>query len=292
MNLFDIGAQRERNQHIGANLFTTPTEVVSHLCAIQAQAFLGALWAVGVRMRNATEAAVEKALEERHITRTWPLRGTLHFVAAEDARWMLDLAAPGVMSRNAAGLEREHGVNEPVLKRSRTAIRRALARGGSLTRAAMYDVLDKARIPTSGGRGLHIVWQLAHEGLICFGPRAGKQQTFVLLDDWLPASSARIPREEALAKLARRYFIGHGPATIADFVWWSGLSVSDAKRGLDLVRAKLEQVTVDGKVYWSSPESRSETGSTSRAYLLPNWDEYSVSYRDRSALAQRLKRAG
>src|SRR5258706_14842073 len=142
MNLFDIGAQRERNQHIGANLFTTPTEVVSHLCAIQAQAFLGALWAVGVRMRNATEAAVEKALEERRIIRTWPLRGTRHFVAAEDARWMLDLAAPSVMSRNAARLVREHGVKEPVFKRSRTAFRGSLARGVAVTLVVRYDALS------------------------------------------------------------------------------------------------------------------------------------------------------
>jgi hypothetical protein len=274
MNRFDIGAQRERNQHIGANLFTTPSEVVSHLCAIQAQDFLGALWAIGVRLRNATERMVEKALEERRIIRTWPLRGTLHFVAAEDARWMLDLLAPGVISRNASRLEREHGVNEPVLKRSRAAIRRALAGGGALTRSAIYEVLDKARISTAGGRGLQIVWQLAHEGLICFGPRQGKQQTFVLLDDWLPAS-AHMPRDEALPKLARRYVTGHGPATIADFVWWSGLPVSDAKKALELARPDLAHE----QNYWFAPPA--DAHPSQAVHLLPPFDEFTVAYKNR-----------
>jgi len=272
---FDIGTQRERNQHIGAERFTTPNEVVAHLCAIQAQDFLGALWAIGVRMRNATEAAVEQALQQRRIVRTWPLRGTLHFVAAEDARWMLDLLAPAVMSRHAARLEREHGITEPMLKRSRAAVRRALAGGGALTRSASYEVLDKARIPTAGGRGLQIVWQLAHEGLICFGPRAGKQQTFVLLDDWLPASSGQISRDEALAKLARRYFTGHGPATIADFVWWSGLPVSDARKGLELARPYLEQE----KDHWFAPLP--DGRPSQRIHLLPPFDEFTVGYKQR-----------
>ena len=273
---FDIGAQRERNQHIGTEPFATPNEVVFHLGAIQAQDFLGALWAIGVRTRNATEDAVEKAIEERRIIRTWPLRGTLHFVAAEDVRWMLDLLAPSVMSRNAARLQREHGVNEPMLKRSRAAVRRALAGGGSLTRAAIYEVLDNARIPSGGGRGLQIVWRLAHEGLICFGPRAGKQQTFVLLDDWLPVSAISLPRDEALAKLARRYFTGHGPATIADFVWWSGLPVSDARKGLELARPDLEHE----QNYWFAP---SPDGRASQAiHLLPPFDEFTVGYKVRS----------
>ncbi len=278
----DIATLRLRNQSIVASDLETPHAVVSSLGAVQAQDYLGALWAVGLRMRHAIEADVERALAERSIVRTWPLRGTLHFVAAEDARWMLDLLAPRIVARHAARLEREHGLNAKLIQRARTAVQRAMQGGKQLTRAGIYAVLDKNKVSTSDQRGLQILWRLAHEGLICFGPRQGKQQTFVLLDEWLPPSKPR-SRDDALGELAKRYFTGHGPATLADFVWWSGLSPSDAKRALEIADGSLVHEVVVGAMYWFTPTSR-RTRVASSVHLLPPFDEFIVGYKDRGAV--------
>jgi winged helix DNA-binding protein len=240
------------------------------------------LWAVGLRTRGATETSIEQAISERKIVRTWPLRGTLHFVAAEDARWMLDLCGPRTLARNTARLKREYGIDSRVVASSRKVLIDALRGGNCLSRPEVYRRLEEAGIATQGSRGLHLLWWLAHEGLICVGPRAGKQQTFVLMDEWLPAGSPR-SREESLAELARRYFTSHGPATVRDFAWWSGLTATAAATALEMVARELVTATIDGQTYWQAPIE-----TTARAargcHLLPAYDEYTVAYQDRSAI--------
>lgn len=260
--------ERLHNQLLATSGAATPQAVVSHLGALQAQDYLGALWAVGLRTREATEADVERAIEERRIVRCWPMRGTLHFVAAEDVRWMLDLLAPRALQRHRTRLERDFSLDAAALRRCRTAAAKALRGGKSLTRAELYSALDRAGIATANGRGLQIVFALAHERVICFGARRGKQPTFVLLDEWLPPAPPR-PRDEALAELARRYFTSHGPATLADFLWWSGLTAKEGREAMALA----------GPV----PEPRRVTHKP-MARLLPPFDEYTVAYRDRSAI--------
>ena len=147
---------------------------------------------------------------------------------------MLDLCAPRTLARNAQRLKREHGIDSRVVARSRKVLTDALRGGSLLSRPELYRRLEGARIATGAGRGLHLLWWHAHEGLICLGPRAGKQQTFVLMDEWLPATPPR-SREESLAELARRYFASHGPATVRDFAWWSGLAAADAALALEMV---------------------------------------------------------
>lgn len=267
-------------QAIADARFDTPADVVRWLVAMQAQDYYGALWAVGLRMRGASEAVVEQAIAERRIVRTWPMRGTLHFVAAEDVRWMLELLTPRVIALNAARIERDFGLDAALLKRCRRVVTKALAGGEVLTRSALYAALDAGGIASAGQRGLHVTGRLAQEGLICLGPRAGKQPTFVLLDEWLP-TTPRKTREEALAELALRYFCSHGPATAQDFAWWSGLTVKDAQAGVALARSQLAHETIDGATYWSAP---TVTASHSSAiHLLPPFDEYLVGYKDRSA---------
>ncbi len=272
---------RLHSQRLAASDFTDPADVVRWFGAVQAQDYLGALWAVGLRMRFATEAAVERAVADRRIVRTWPMRGTLHFVAAEDVRWMLALLTPRVVAASAARLRREFGLDARVLGRCADAATRALEGGRCLTRAGLYGTLDRARIKTAGGRGLQIVSALAHQGVICYGPRDGKHHTVVLLDEWLPPATA-MDREEALAELARRYFTSHGPATVSDFAWWSGLLVRDAQRGLDAASRSLVAVEREGRAWWAAPGSA--RGGPARAYLLPAFDEYTVAYKDRSDL--------
>ena len=257
------------------------------LGAVQAQDYLGALWAVGLRMRTAVEADIEHALANKTIIRTWPMRGTLHFVAAADIRWMLELLTPRIVAGSARRLYRQAGLDEAVFARSKELFVRALRGGKQLSRGAMYEVLEAGHISTADQRGLHILGRLAQDGLICFGAREGKQQTFALLDEWAPAAKT-LERDEALAELARRYFTSRGPATLQDFVWWSGLTTADARAGLEMVRPQFIQETIDGQTYWLSSCMPAAKDVSMPAYLLPAFDEYTVAYKDRGAVLNPL----
>lgn len=274
----DLASRRLHNQFIGNPRFTDPAEVVRALCAVQAQDYLAALWAVGLRLRRSSEPRVERAITERRIVRTWPMRGTLHFVAAGDVRWLLALLAPRTLRRSAARLKREFSIDRAVIRRATRTVEAALREHQVLSRSALYERLDAARIDTSSQRGLHILWWLAHEGLICCGPRAGKQHTFVLLEEWIPPAPA-LPREEALVLLAQRYFAHHGPATTADFAWWSGITMTDAATAIEGSALSVEKI---GKAsLWSATQGRIARNPS--CYLLPVYDEYTIGYADRSA---------
>ena len=284
MTLQNLLRTRLVNQQIAAQQFKTPGEIVKWLGAVQAQDYLGALWAVGCRLRNAKEKDIEKAIADKNIVRTWPMRGTLHFVAPEDAKWMLQLLTPRVIAR-AAGEYKRSGLDKKVFDKSRKVLIKTLQGGKQLERSEMYRVLEEAKIDTSNTRGLHILGLLAQEGIICFGPRRGKQQSFVLLDEWIPDSKL-LKGDEALAELTKRYFTGHGPASIQDFVWWSGLTVIEAKKGLELVKKNFVEEEINGQSYWMTQTIA--RGKTSGTYLLPCFDEYLVGYKDRSAALEIL----
>ncbi len=262
----DIARLRLHTQHIARATFEKPSDVVAWLGAVQAQDYLGALWAVGLRMRNAVEADIEHALADRTIIRTWPMRGTLHFVAAADARWMLELLTPRVVENNAQRLLRQFDLDERAFARSKDLFARALQGGKQLTRNAMYEALEAGGVSTAGQRGLHILGRLAQNGVICFGAREGKQQTFALLDEWAPKAK-RLGRDESLAELAKRYFTSHGPATLQDFAWWSGLAAVDATAGLEMAKRSLGQETINGQTYWLA----SSTPATKDSAKLPNY---------------------
>jgi hypothetical protein len=280
MKTMNIIGHRLYNQGISASRFTKPEEVVGWLGAVQAQDYLGSLWAMGLRTRNATEKIVEKALAERKVIRTWVNRGTLHFIPADDAHWMLGLLAPRIIANNAGRLRRNYDLDDQVLSFSAEIFSRVLIGGRSLSRSALYQTLEKAGISTARQRGPQILWHLALEGLICFGPRQGKQPTFVLLDEWTP-SAKKLGRDEALAELARRYFASHGPATLQDFIWWSGLTRADAEAGLEMAKNTLVSETIGEQTYWFSAPMDNENNIRPDAYLLPPFDEYIVAYTDR-----------
>jgi Winged helix DNA-binding domain len=277
----DIALQRLTNQQIAQPSFTHPSEVVQWLGAVQAQDYLGALWAVGLRTRSATEQTIEQALAEKTIVRTWPMRGTIHFVAPADVRWMLEVLTPRVVQRSKRRLT-ELGLDEKIIAASAEVIAKGLQGGRQLPRPALYELLEQANIVAGGQRGLHILGQLAQRQLICFGARAGKQPTFTLLDEWAPGAKS-LPRDEALAELARRYFTGHGPATLQDFIWWAGLTTADAKAGLGAAAAQLERELIGAQEYYFAPELPPAPGRPLDASLLPPFDEFLVGYRDRSA---------
>jgi hypothetical protein len=196
--------------------------------------------------------------------------------------WLLELLAPRTIARNAARQEKVYGVDTAIIQRSRKALEKSLRGGGRLTRAGVYEVLERAKIDSGSQRGLQIIWRLAHDGLLCFGAREGKQQTFVLLDEWIRPPHRSMEPDEALAELARRYFVGHGPATHTDLAWWAGLTTADAKRAAEAAAPQLQTDTVDGKrFYFVEP---SEVPSHKGVFLFPAFDEYIVGYRDRSAV--------
>lgn len=276
----NIPSQRLSNQYLGRKKFEDPADVVTWLGAVQAQDYPGSLWAIGQRTTDATERDVEKAIADRRIIRTWPMRGTLHFVPAADVHWMLKLLTPRVISRSA-GRYKQLELDERTFTRSARVFVRALEGGKQLTRKEMYAALEAARISVAGQRGIHILGHLAQHGLICFATRRSKQQTFALLDEWVPASR-NLDRDEALAKLARSYFRSHGPATLQDFSWWSGLKTSEARTALEMVQTELVHEVIDEQAYWSPSSTSRSANGTSEALLLPTYDEYTVAYKDRS----------
>jgi hypothetical protein len=278
---FDIVQRRLYTQRLAGSRFQTPADVVAFFGAVQAQDFLPAMWALGLRTEGATEPIVEQATIDRQLVRTWPLRSTVHFVTPADIRWMLELSAPRALKENAR--QRELGLDKATFAQARKVIESALRDGQPQPRPALRQALDDAGISTAGQRGIHILGRLAQEGLICIGPRAGKQQTFVLLDAWLPPVKP-LSRDEALAELARRYFTSHGPAQDKDYVWWSGLAAAEARAGLEMAKSLLAQETIDGEVYWFDPAAPvGDDFPSPRSHLLPFLDEYLVAYKDRRA---------
>ncbi len=281
MRLQDIARWRLASQQLIQPHHARPEHVVGALGAMQAQDYPGVLWSVGLRLPQATEASLEQAIRERKIVRTWPLRGTLHLVAAADVRWMLAWLAPRIIA-GSAGRQRQLELDEAIFARCRKLFVRALAKQPPLTREAMMQLMEQNQISTAGQRGYHILWRLAQEGVLCFAARAGKEHTFALLDDWIPAARI-LDREEALTELAHRYFTGHGPATVKDFAWWAGLKISDARAGLDHARSKLASETVAGVTYWMAPGLPDLAFPKHTALLLPGFDELLLGYGQRDA---------
>lgn len=257
--------------------FASPEDAVSWLGAVQAQDYAGAKWALGQRLRGATDAALEKALDRGSILRTHVLRPTWHFVRPADIRWMLKLSAPRIQAFMAY-YDRKLGLDEAIFMRSNAALAKALQGGQHLTRDELARVLEGVRIRASGQRLGHLVMRAELDAILCSGPRRGKRFTYASLDERAPKART-LSRDEALAELARRYVQGHGPCLTSDFAWWSGQTVSDAKRGLASLGAELEQTTVGGKSYWRA-RAAAPPGSRNSLNLLPNFDEYLIAYKD------------
>jgi hypothetical protein len=272
------------NQRLLSSPLTRPADVVAALGAVQAQDYPAAKWAVGQRLQQGTDAEIEAAFNSGRILRTHVLRPTWHFVSPRDIRWMLDLTGPR-LKRLLQGAYRRLGLHDDVLRATKRALAKALGRGDALTREELATAVRQAGISLGGlPIGPMLAWA-EFDGLICSGPRRGRHFTYMLLDARVPRA-VRLGRDEALAELTLRYFESHGPATVRDFMWWSGLTAADAKRGIAAVARKLEQVDANSTTYWwRAPASRVKPPAASFAHLLPVYDEYFVAYRDRSAAA-------
>jgi hypothetical protein len=278
----NIALQRLYNQRIEGQKFQTAAEVVGWLGAVQAQEYLHARWALGLRMEKATEAAVEQAFNDGAILRTHVMRPTWHFVTPADIRWILELTAPRVHTVSGT-MYRQLELDDKLLARSCEVIVRSLEGGKHLTRVELGAALTASGIDTSNGMRLGYIMSYAElERIVCSGARRGKQHTYALIDERAP-QARRLARDEALAELTLRFFTSHGPARIKDFAWWSGLTVADVKAGLAMLGTQLAREEFDGQEYWFSPSLSEAKPSPRRGYLLPPYDEYGIAYKDHHA---------
>ena len=277
-----------RRQHAqrltGGAPFATPAEAVAWSGAVQAQEYAEALWSLGMRVAEHTAADVEAACDRGEILRTHVLRPTWHFVAAADLRWLLRLTAARVQAKTA-GRRRELGLDDATLARCNEALAAVLGDGEPRTRRELGAALEAAGIDLTGQRLPHTLGHAELDGVIASGPRRGKQHTYLLLEGRVPAAPQR-SREDDVAELVRRYFTSHGPATLRDFAWWSGLTMADGRAGLVALGAELvAQAGADGTPWISAaasvrPPAPGHGEDVLQAFLLGTFDELTVAHRD------------
>ncbi|HYV95253.1 MAG TPA: winged helix DNA-binding domain-containing protein [Chitinophagales bacterium] len=282
MTASDIVKHRLINQQIAETKFKKPHEIVSWMGAVQAQDFAMAKWAIGLRLSGLNDADVEKAFNDGAILRTHMLRPTWHFVTPADIRWMLALTSPRVNVGNAH-MYRKLELDNKIFKRSNDKLAKTLLGGKQLTRSTLKAALEKAKISSDGLRLGYLLMRAELDGIICSGPREGKQFTYALLEERVP-SAITLDREEALAELTKRYFASRGPATLQDFAWWSGLTMKDARAGMSALSSHFvheHDSIYDQEYLFVGTESRLEPKHQS-TFLMPDYDEYGISYRNRS----------
>jgi hypothetical protein len=280
-----IVRHRLRAQRIAGSRLREPEAVVAWMGAMQAQDFTAAKWGIGLRAPGLTEAEIDQAFDAGRVLRTHILRPTWHFVAPADIRWMLSVSGPRVHAANLHYYERT-GADSKLLSRSRRLIERSLEGGKVLTRAELATAFAKGGVRAQGQLLAYLMMHAELDGVVCSGPRRGKQFTYMLLEERVPSGRTLGP-DEALGELARRYFSSHGPATVRDFSWWSGMTIRETKRALDIIKAPIVGESVSGQKYWccgahdAAPPSR----SAGAVDLLPIYDEYLIAYKERQAIA-------
>ena len=282
MKIPDIIQLRLYNQLLTNNKFTNPGEAVSWFGAVQSQDFEGAKWAIGQRIDGSTEAKIQQAYDNGEIIRTHVMRPTWHFVSPADIKWLLALTASRVAAACATTF-RQVQLDNKIFKISNAVIEKALQKGKPLTREELKTALQKKNIRTDDIRMICLLMRAELDGLICSGPKQGKQFTYMLLDQRVP-DSINFNKDEALAELAIRYFASHGPATIKDFAWWSGLTISEAKKGVELIKSSLLNEVVENETFWFSSALPKIKIMKPDIYLLPAFDEYTVAYKNRHIL--------
>jgi hypothetical protein len=284
MNDSELLNCRLRNTGLSHSPFNNAGDAVTHSGAVQAQDFAAAKWALGLRVKNSNNADIEKAFNNGTILRTHVMRPTWHFIMPEDIRWMLELTAPRVKSFLESS-NRKLGLDDALFEKSNAAIVRALESHTYLTRLELKMILANIGISTDVRHLADIIMRAELDGLICSGPRRGKQFTYALLEERV-GGSTQLSREKALDRLARTYFTSHGPAQLKDFSWWSGITEKEAGYALDGIKSGLEQATLDGRTYFYTPHAEMTARDSPSAFLLSIYDEYTIAYKDRRDISE------
>ena len=276
-----IRHRRLQNQHLARPKLKDPVDNLRSLVAVQGQDYYRAKWALAQRTTGCTDAQVEDAFTEGRILRLHVMRPTWHFVAPEDLRWLVELTAPRVNVASSHAF-RVTELDAATLKRTNKAITKALQGGKHLTRIELRDAIKRAGVePGNSIRLGYIMIRAELDLVVCSGARRGNQFTYALVNERVLRSRSLAP-DEALAELTSRYFTTRGPATLSDFVWWSGLTMAQAKRGIEIAGADFRSEVIDDISFSSNSQPR-KSSTSSGVHLLPAYDEYFIAYRDRSA---------
>jgi hypothetical protein len=281
MEFDDIAIERLKSQHMGSDKIRSTDQLVSWLMAVQAQEYDGAKWSIGLRLRSKTDKYVENALKSKKIVRTWANRSTLHFVNSKDIKWLLKLIGPRLIKRNARRY-RELGLDEETLNKTGKILKDALSGTNGIQRSKLREILMENNISTDGQRFTFILQRASLEGLIHQGISIKNDPTYHSSED---LAATPLSNEDALKEISQRYFQSHGPATIKDFVWWSGLTVKEAKIGLKSIKSELARFEIGNKIYWSkvSPINNEWKQTLPNIKIIPQYDDYLLAYHDRGA---------
>ncbi|MDR3268322.1 MAG: winged helix DNA-binding domain-containing protein [Tannerella sp.] len=283
MTQLEIANSRCHNQQLTETGIRTAGELVAWFGAVQGQEYAQTKWGLGLRLPHLRDKDIEAELDEGKMIRTHLLRPTWHFVRAKDVSWLLQLSAPRVHAVNGT-MYRKLNLEPEELKRYGDWIGEALEGNRHLTRPEIADLLAEKKVHAEGMRLSYIMMHAELEGLVCSGKRKNNRFTYALLKERCPATQL-LTREEALAEITVRYFQSRGPATMADFSTWSGLTMSDCKSGVELQKDKVERMTVDNVDYYRCDNLRTAVAKP-HLLLLPEYDEMIMGYKNRQALFQ------
>ncbi|MFA7265392.1 MAG: winged helix DNA-binding domain-containing protein [Candidatus Nanopelagicales bacterium] len=269
---------------------TSVEQVVEWLGAMQGQDLASVTWSLGLRLPALTQSDVDGAFEQGAVLRTWPMRGTIHLIASNNARWMLDT----VGSRALSGVQRRWdylGLDRSTVERAGVVLEQALVGGKRLTRSQCADALNDAGIATTGQRLYHLLWHSSQVGITCFGPSIGKEQTFVLLSEFAPIQRTLVG-EEALAELAWYFVRGHGPIPAKDFAGWAGIAMGPARKALVANDGRIREIGSEVGTLWATDELANaisvngDLGFSKGTLALPGFDEYMLGYKDRTLMLE------
>jgi hypothetical protein len=284
MNTKELLNIRLHNQLLSVHNTKTPLDIVSWMGAMQAQALDMAKWAIGVRLEDKHVKDIEEALNTGRIIRTHILRPTWHFVSAEDIHWMFDLSNPRLkpIYRSYA---KTYNADEPLIYRTIPVLEKVLMDGKHLTKQEIGNALFEQNVVLDDNHLKSLLSYAEMEGILVNGRITGNKQTFTLLEEWAPRKHT-LSKEEALERLARKYFTSHAPATIHDFAWWSGLSITGCKQAIGLIENDFVCETINGREFWMRNDVKVPPTGKDSALLLPSFDEFVVSYKDRSEIVE------
>ncbi|MDR3058662.1 MAG: winged helix DNA-binding domain-containing protein [Prevotella sp.] len=279
MTAKEILSLRLSNHQLAGTEIKEPHNLVSWMGAMQSQSFEMAKWGIGCRMPGITNQMLDKALDKGDILRLHILRPTWHFVSKDDIYWMLDLSTPRVRKAIASS-DKELGLTENFIKKTNAIIEKALAKDSNLTRQELQDIINNAGLKADSRTITHIMYHAELGGIVCNGIVRGKKQTYALLEEKVPKPKEIFNKDESLYKLAYKYFQSHGPATLQDFIWWSGLTATECRRAVDLIKDDFIFEVIGEQIYIFHRASV-PTKEVNLINLLPAFDEFIVSYKDR-----------
>jgi len=279
MQDLDVARWRLRSQHLVSPYAVSARAAVGSLLAVQAENPRQAAWAVASRTPNPDQAELAALLDDGTVLRTHVLRPTWHFVRVEDIGWLLDLTGPRVSRVTAQQLRVAHGLDESSVDQAIAAITQALVTRRQLTRAQLAGELRERGISGSGQLLMILLAHAELDGLICSGRVVSGEHTYALMNERVP-ERRRLGRDEALARLALRYFTGHGPATDRDLAYWASLTLTDVRTGLHQVRDRLDSFEHEGRTFWHAPGDAPGGPQQPAGHLLQILDETYRGYQD------------